>query len=228
MYDQIPDLARVASAVGDPTRGRMLMALMEGRALTATELALEGGVAPSTASSHLEKLSAAGLLALTRQGRHRYFRIARPEVAAALEALTVIAPRRRQRSPVPGAPDEDLRRARICYDHLAGEAAVHLFGALCERRLLRSLPRGVTATPEGEAWFRRLGVDVDDLRARRRPLARACLDWTERRFHLAGALGAALLDRLLTLRWARREIGTRAISLSPRGAAFLEKLQPPG
>jgi len=160
MDDRIPDLARVASAVGDPTRGRMLMALMEGRALTATELALEGGVAPSTASSHLEKLSAAGLLARTRQGRHRYFRIARPEVAAALEALTAIAPRRRQRSPAPSAPDEDLRRVRICYDHLAGGAAVRLFGALCERGFLRSLPRGVTATPEGDAWFRRLGVDA--------------------------------------------------------------------
>ena len=228
MNDETPNLAFVASAIGDPTRGRMLMALMEGRALTATELALEGGVAPSTASSHLEKLSAAGLLALTRQGRHRYFRIVRPEVAAALEALTAIAPRRRQRSRAASAHDEDLRRARICYDHLAGEAAVHLFGALCERRFLRVLPRGVTATPEGEVWFRRLGVDVDELRARRRPLARACLDWTERRSHLAGALGAALLERLLTLRWARREVGTRAITLSPRGAAFLEKLQPPG
>jgi DNA-binding transcriptional ArsR family regulator len=225
--DGLPELFRVASAAGEPARGRMLMALMDGRALTATELAVEGGVAPSTASSHLETLLAAGLLAVASQGRHRYLRIARPEVAAALEALTAIAPHKR-RPPRPRDVHDDVRRARVCYDHLAGEVAVRLFGALCGRKWLRSTAQGVVVTPEGEAWFGRLGVDVGSLRAKRRPLARSCLDWSERHFHLAGALGAALLDRLLTLRWARRETGTRALSFSPRGAAFLENLQPPG
>ncbi len=226
--DDTPDIAHVASMVGDPARGRMLAALMEGRALTATELALEGAVAPSTASSHLHKLAAAGLLAIANQGRHRYFRIARPEVAAALEALMAIAPRSRKTASSLRAGDRDLRHARVCYDHLAGQAAVRLFGALCERNWLRCSPRGIATTPEGEAWFGRMAVDVDSLRAKRRPLCRACLDWSERRLHLAGSLGAALLDRLLALRWARRDAGTRAISFSPRGAAFLENLRPPG
>jgi DNA-binding transcriptional ArsR family regulator len=224
--DDAPGIVRVASLVGDPARGRMLMALMDGRALTATELALEGGVAPSTASSHLEKLSAAGLLTIASQGRHRYFRIARPEVAAALEALLAIAPRGRQPRRASSVDDQDLRRARVCYDHLAGEAAVRLFAALCERHWLRTSADEVATTPAGEAWFRRLGVDVVSLRTKRRPLCRPCLDWSERRFHLAGSLGAALLERLLALRWARRETGSRAVSFSPRGAAFLESLQP--
>jgi DNA-binding transcriptional ArsR family regulator len=205
----------------------MLMALSEGRAMTATELAIEGGVAPSTASSHLEKLESAGLLAIARQGRHRYFRIARPEVASALEALAAIAPRRGSRPGTPSAGDEALRRARVCYDHLAGEAAVRLYETLCERDWLRLSAGALRATPEGEEWFIGLGVDLDDLRTKRRPLGRPCLDWSECRFHLAGSLGAALLDRLLALRWARREAGTRAVSFSPRGAAFLRTLQPP-
>lgn len=213
--------------VGDPARGRMLTALMEGRPLTATELAIEGGVATSTASSHLEKLVAAGLLAIARQGRHRYFRFARPEVAAALEALMAIAPPKPESRRAADVDDLDLRRARVCYDHLAGEAGVRLFGALGEREWLRSGAQGLELTPGGVAWFRRLRVDVDVLREKRRPLCRACLDWSERGFHLAGALGAALLDRLLALRWARREAGTRAISFSPRGLAFLETLRPP-
>jgi len=226
--DDSPDIARVASLVGEPARGRMLTALMEGRALTATELALEAGVAPSTASSHLEKLSAAGLVTLARQGRHRYFRISGPEVAAALEGLMAIAPRGRPRgNDGPGVRDQGLRRARICYDHLAGEAAVRLLGELCERKWLRSTHHGIAMTPDGEAWFRRLGVDFDALHEKRRPLCLACLDWSERQFHLAGALGAALLDRLLALRWVRRETGTRAVTISPQGAAFLERLQPP-
>ena len=205
----------------------MLTALMEGRALTATELALEGGVAPSTASSHLEKLGGAGLVTIAIQGRHRYFRLAGPEVATALEGLMAIAPRAHLRTKRPGVSDQGLRRARVCYDHLAGEVDVRLFGALCERKWLRASRHGIAMTTDGEAWFRRLGVDVDALRSRRRPLCRPCLDWSERQFHLAGSLGGALLDRLFALRWARRETGTRAVIFSPRGTAFLEGLQPP-
>jgi DNA-binding transcriptional ArsR family regulator len=200
---------------------------MEGRALTATELALEGDVAPSTASSHLAKLSRAGLVTIARQGRHRYFRLASVAVATALESLMVIAPRagagaRRWTG------DEELRRARVCYDHLAGEAAVRLLAALRERRWVRGVSDAIAVTSAGEEWFRGLGVDCAALRRKRRRLCRVCLDWSERQFHLAGALGAALLDRVLALRLARRETGSRALIVSPRGAAFLESLQLPG
>jgi Helix-turn-helix domain len=205
----------------------MLAALMEGRALTATELALEGGVAPSTASSHLGKLTRAGLVTIARQGRHRYFRLAGGEVAAALEGLMAIAPPTAARGLRTGPRDEGLRRARVCYDHLAGEAAVGLLARLRERRWVRTSGDAIALAPDGEQWFRRLGIDLDALRSQRRPLGRPCLDWSERRFHLAGSLGAALLDRLFALRLARRETGSRALLISPRGAAFLESLQLP-
>jgi hypothetical protein len=198
---------------------------MEGRALTATEQALECGVAPSTASSHLEKLAAAGLVAVARQGRHRYFRLAGPEVAAALESLMAIAPRGGPSAAARRPRDLALRRARVCYDHLAGEVAVELWARLRERRWVRAAGDEIALTPAGEEGFRRLGIDLESLRARRRPLCRPCLDWSERRFHLAGALGAALLERLLARRLARREVGSRALVLSPRGAAFLDRLE---
>jgi DNA-binding transcriptional ArsR family regulator len=222
----MPDVASIGALVGERARGRMLTALMEGRALTATELALEAGVVPSTASSHLEKLTRAGLVTIARQGRHRYFRLAGDEVAAALEGLMAIAGRhgaRRERAII---RDDGLRRARVCYDHLAGEAGVRLFAQLRARRWVRASGNAVSLGPDGEKWCRRLGVDVDALRAGRRPLCRPCLDWSERQFHLAGSLGAALLDRLFALRLARRQAGTRALALSPRGAAFLETLEP--
>jgi DNA-binding transcriptional ArsR family regulator len=241
-----PDLAAVAALVGDRARGRMLAALMEGRALTATELALEGGVAPSTASSHLAKLAEAGLVTIARQGRHRYFRVAGAPVAAALEGLMAIAPRpgrrvvrtgpaaSRSRSDraaggtpefTSGVPEDGLRRARVCYDHLAGEAAVRLLAALRARKWVRVAGEEISLTAGGEDWFRGLGVDLDALRARRRPVCRPCLDWSERQFHLAGSLGAALLDRLFALRFVKREVGSRALLVSPRGASFLENLR---
>jgi DNA-binding transcriptional ArsR family regulator len=219
-----PDIARVAALVGEPSRGRMLVALMRGRALTATELALEGGVSPSTASSHLEKLTQAGLLAIARQGRHRYFRLAGPEVATALEGLMAIAPAPSGAALLAPAREEGLRRARVCYDHLAGEVAVGLLDRLRARRGVRASGETLSLTAAGEDWFRALGIEVGALRGLRRPLCRPCLDWSERRFHLGGALGAALLDRLFALRLARRELDSRVVVLSPRGAALLADL----
>lgn len=227
MLDMVdpPDLGTIAALAGDPTRGRMLTALMDGRALTATELALEGGVSASTASSHLARLTAAGLVAPARQGRHRYYRIATPEVAAALEGLMGLGAHSTARPVRSGPRDLALRRARVCYDHLAGEAGVRLFDRLCERGLVGGTGEALTLTAAGEAWCRRVGVDPDLLRASRRRVCRPCLDWSERRTHLAGGLGAALLDRLFALRYARRERGGRAVSLSPRGEAFVERLE---
>lgn len=218
-----PDLAGIAALVGDPTRGRMLSALMDGRARTATELALEGGVTPSTASSHLARLTEAGLVALARQGRHRYYRIASPEVASAIEGLMGLAARRGLRVARAGPRDEALRRARVCYDHLAGEAGVRLLERLREEKLVRGSDEALELTDRGDAWCERVGIDLVALRAKRRRLCRACLDWSERRTHLAGALGSALLDRLFALRYARRARQSRAVILSPQGEAFVER-----
>jgi DNA-binding transcriptional ArsR family regulator len=218
----VPDLASVAALMGDRARGQMLATLLDGRARTATELALEGGVAPSTASSHLARLTEAGLLAIARQGRHRYFRLADPEVATALEGLMHLAHRHGRPASRAGPRDAALRRARVCYDHLAGEAAVRLFERLREAAFVAGDDGTLALTARGETWCRRIGVDLDALRNGRRRLCRACLDWSERRTHLAGALGAALFDRLAHLRYLRRLRNSRAVVLSPRGEAFIE------
>jgi DNA-binding transcriptional ArsR family regulator len=203
----------------------MLSALMQGRALTATELALEGGVSASTASSHLARLTGAGLVAIARQGRHRYYELASPEVASAIEGLMTISVRGSARVSRPGPRDEALRRARVCYDHLAGEAAVRMLDGMRERRLVTVARDAIELTSAGEAWCRRVGVDLAALGATRRRLCRPCLDWSERRTHLAGALGSALLERLFALRYARRVRDSRVVVLSPRGEAFVEHLE---
>ncbi|MBC7788610.1 MAG: winged helix-turn-helix transcriptional regulator [Anaerolineae bacterium] len=223
MHD-VPDIASVARLMGDPTRARMLTALMDGRALTATELSLQGGVTPSTASSHLARLAAAGLTEIVQQGRHRYFRIASPEVAAAIEGLMSIAPRKELRTIIPGPGTDALRRARVCYDHLAGEVAVRLLERLREKKLVSGVDETLALTVNGEAWCERIGIDLVALNARRRRICRPCLDWSERRTHLGGALGAAILDRLMALRYARRVRASRMVVLSARGEAFVERL----
>jgi DNA-binding transcriptional ArsR family regulator len=216
-----PDLAVLASLIGDPARARMLTAMMGGVALTATELALEAGVVASTASSHLAKLTGAQIVAIEKQGRHRYFRIFDAEIAAMLEQLDGIASRRTTSRRV-GPADPALRMARVCYDHLAGERGVWLLDRLRDRKLLAGRdPYGLSS--EGEAFFDRFGIDVEALMSSRRPLCRTCLDWSERRHHLGGSLGAAILDRIFTLRWARRERDSRAVVFSANGARSMEE-----
>jgi DNA-binding transcriptional ArsR family regulator len=219
-----PDIASIAALVGDPTRARMLTALMDGHARTATELALHGGVSPSTASNHLARLDAGGLVTIVRQGRHRYFRLATPDVAAAIEGLMSIAPGGGPAAAPVGPRDERLRRARVCYDHLAGEAGVRLLDRMRQRNLVTGSDETLTLTASGESWCARIGIDLPGLRVRRRRLCRACLDWSERRAHLAGAVGAALLDRMFALRYARRDSASRAVHLSRGGEQFIERL----
>jgi DNA-binding transcriptional ArsR family regulator len=208
-------LAAVASCLAEPARARIVCALLGGRAMTATELADEAGVAPSTASEHLAKLRERGLVSLERQGRHRYFRLAGSDVASFVEGLAGFAasrdPARRF-----GPNDPALRRARVCYDHLAGEFAVELRERLLDRGGL-GLDGADSLTAAGECLFADIGVDVADLRRSRRPLVRACLDWSERRHHLGGALGAALLARLFELGWIERATIGRAVTVTPRG-----------
>ncbi|HXH38765.1 MAG TPA: winged helix-turn-helix domain-containing protein [Thermoanaerobaculia bacterium] len=216
------DLAGVAALIGDPARARMLTAVMSGTALTATELALEAGVAASTASAHLAKLAEANILAIEKQGRHRYFRIFDAEIAAMLEGLMEIAARRGPRRRT-GPADPALRLARVCYDHLAGERGVWMLEQLRERKLLGGRD-GCNVSSDGETFFARFGIDVEMLASSRRTLCRPCLDWSERRHHLGGALGAAILSRIFALRWARRELDSRAVVFSGSGERSMRQL----
>ena len=220
-----PDLASIASLLGDATRMRILSTLMDGRAQTATELAYAGGVSPSTTSSHLSRLLDAGLVSVVRQGRHRYYRLAGTDVARALEGLLTLVdppadpPRR-------GPRDEALRYARRCYDHLAGEAGVRLLTRLRAEGLIGRDDARPVLSDAGAAWCGRLGIPLDDLRRARRPLCRTCLDWSERRSHLAGSLGAAVFDRLTALGFLRPVRRSRALMVTPRGESFLVTLDP--
>ena len=212
-----PVISEIAALVGDPARANMLMALLDGRALTVSELAGAAGVALPTASGHLAKLETAGLLVAEKQGRHRYLRLSGPDVAEALEGLMSLAARTGAFRVRTGPKDAALRDARVCYDHLAGHRAVALLQGLESRGWLK----GEGLTPEGRAGLTRLGIDLQPLERARRPLCRHCLDWSERRSHLGGALGAAILDLILDRRWARREAG-RVLSFSREGDLALK------
>ena len=210
------DVAAVGALVGDPARARMLTALMDGRARTAKELAYGAGITPQTASSHLGKLVRARLLAMERQSRHRYFRLAAPSVGHAVEALMAVsAPR--PRAARPDRQLDALRLARTCYDHLAGRLGVMVTEALVRRRLLKPMGRDFRLTAPGERFLTRLGVDVGKARGERRAFARQCLDWSERRAHLAGSLGAAVARRCLDLRWVHHVREERTLALTPQG-----------
>jgi DNA-binding transcriptional ArsR family regulator len=216
-----PNFVGIAALIGDHARAHMLTALMAGQALTATELAQVAGVTRPTVSAHLAKLLDAHLLAVESQGRHRYFRLAGAEVAHLLESLIDVAALTGARRVRPGPREPALRKARVCYDHLAGELGVLAFDSLVAQRLLRNTDDALTAAPQARGFFHVLGIDVDLLARERRPLCRACLDWSMRRHHLAGALGAALLRRCLELGWARRARGSRVLNFTPPGEAAL-------
>jgi DNA-binding transcriptional ArsR family regulator len=220
-------LAAVAQLIGEPTRAAMLIGLVGGRELTATELARLAELSAPATSLHLGKLVHGGLILGRRAGRHRYFRLASSDVAHALEALGAIATAAPlPRSPRPVSPERAaLRAARTCYDHLAGVLAIELADALERARLVRSEPTEFRVTPAGTTWFAdALQIDVATLARTRRTLARRCLDWTERRPHLAGALGAAVLDQFLERRWIARLRDTRALRVTPRGTVALASL----
>lgn len=210
-----PVIASVAALIGDPARANMLTALIDGRALTVSELAEAAGVALSTASGHLAKLDAAGLLSAERQGRHRYFRLAGPDVGQVLEGLMGLAQRTGAVRTRTGPRDAALRKARICYDHLAGERGVALLDALSSQGLIGDGPEP-PVTSRGRRFFAEFGIEVDAMARGRRPVCRRCLDWSERRSHLGGALGAAMLERLMALGWAGRGPG-RVIVFTPAG-----------
>jgi DNA-binding transcriptional ArsR family regulator len=212
-----PDISAIAALIGNPASANMLMALMAGPALTASELAQEAGVSLPTASGHLARLGQAGLVTIARQGRHHYFRLADADVALALEGLMPLAARAGHLRTRTGPRDPELRRARSCYDHLAGDFAVKMFDRLVERRLIARSGETLRLTGDGRRFFSRSGIDIAALERGRRPLCRCCLDWSERRHHLAGAVGAALFDEILARRWAVREASTRIVRFSTDG-----------
>lgn len=216
------DLAQIGSLVGDPARANMLAALMGGTALTASELALEAGVTPPTASAHLSRLAEGGLVSVARQGRHRYFALADPRVAHMLETIMGVAAERGPKRVLPGPRDKAMREARVCYDHLAGETGVAMLDSFVERALIRVDGEGAELSAEGRSYFTGLGIDLDTMRRGRRPVCRTCLDWSVRRAHLAGGLGAAMLQHILAQGWARREKDSRIVRFTPMGRREFE------
>ena len=212
-----PDISRVAALIGNPACANMLTALMAGPALTVTELANEAGVGISTVSGHLAKLEKARMVAVERQGRHRYFRLADADVVAALEGLMPLAARAGHLRTRVGPRDPELRRARTCYDHLAGDLAVKIFDRLVVRDLIVARGDAVKVTPRADAFFQARGIELDTLLGSRRPLCRKCLDWSERRSHLGGTLGAAIFSHIIEQKWASRSPGSRVVRFAKGG-----------
>jgi DNA-binding transcriptional ArsR family regulator len=217
-----PHIAGIASLVGDTARAEVLCALLADRALTATELAQVADVTKQTISAHMAKLVEAGLVAVESQGRHRYFRLAAPDVAQLLESLMGVAFRtgavRLRSSPREPA----LRKARVCYDHLAGEIGVSVFERMVKRKALVREGDALTITPAGRRLFAALDIDTESLARQRRAFCKPCLDWSERRHHLAGALGGALFTALQKRGWLRRERGSRVVRVSAQGERAID------
>jgi DNA-binding transcriptional ArsR family regulator len=214
--------ADVAAAFADRTRARMLVSLLDGRERTATDLASMGQVSASTTSSHLARLQSAGLIVCRPRGKRRYYRLAGALVAAAVESLLRLSgephPPKVVRVPT------RLRRARTCYDHAAGELGVALHDRLVELAWIVPDGDGYEVTELGEERLRRWGIACGTLRGRRRAFARPCLDWSERRRHVAGTLGAAILDRMVEMRWVERDLDSRALTITPSGVKWLAAL----
>lgn len=219
-----PNIAYVATLIGDGARSKMLMALMGGKALTATELSIEADITPQTASSHLQKLVDGELIDVRKQGRHKYFQLKNDKIAELLESLLNISAATVNVEVRTGPEDERLRKSRICYDHLAGEIGVLLFDALVSEKWILDHSNCAELTDEGRAFFTSLGVNFTELKRSKRPLCRACLDWSERRSHLAGKLGHWILSDLLSHNWASQDLDSRAIHFSQNGLkAFAKK-----
>lgn len=221
-----PNVAAAAALIGEPTRAAILTALLGGQSLLAGELAARARVSPQTASAHLAKLVAGSLLVVEAQGRHRSFRLANDRVAHVVEALGAIAPRGQVRSLGESLEVEAMRSARTCYDHLAGRLGVALTRSLLDQEYLKEVNGDFCLTPSGEEGLTRWGIDVERARRTRRKFAFRCLDWSEQRYHLAGALGAAITAQLSALQWIRRLPGGRAVQVTAAGrSGFWAKFQ---
>jgi DNA-binding transcriptional ArsR family regulator len=212
-----PYIAEIGALIGDPARANILTALMDGRALTASELAYQARVSPQTTSSHLARLLEGGLIALEKQGRHRYYRLAKPAVAELLETMMGLAQADPPRHRPKAKGDDAIRKARTCYDHVAGRLGVALAKQLTKRGQVILSERETRVTKAGERFLGELGIDLEPLKEQRRPLVRSCLDWSERQPHVAGGVGAALAQRFFDLGWVKRPREGRGLIVTPAG-----------
>jgi len=220
ILDMEADISSLAALISDPARGRILLALLGGRALPATELAQRAGITCQTASSHLAKLAEADLLRVMPQGRHRYYRLANARIAELLESMARLAPLKETSRHEPKSP---IQIARTCYNHLAGNLGVSITDTIVARGFLRAVGRDYQLTGKGAEWFCELGIDTAALRKYGRVFARQCLDWSERRNHLAGALGSALAEYLFDRGWIERVRESRAVQVTEPGRCELKR-----
>ena len=185
---------QIASLIGDPTRATIMWTLMDGKAFTATELAMAADTSPQNISMHLSRLLQADLLRVENQGRHRYYKFARKEVAYAIEAMTnlIPVPAKQTAEPIPA-----IKYCRSCYDHLAGKIGVAIASSLIKQKIILDHEDSFEVSSKGKKWFNAIGIALDDLQQNRRAFIKPCLDWSERRHHIGGSVGAALLDKML-------------------------------
>jgi len=217
-------IADLAAVIGEPVRLMMLWSLMDGRARPAGELAFHANVSAQSASTHLAKLLRAGMLTVEPQGKRRYYRLSGPDVAHTVEAMIALANPMKLSSRIPPGQSPALKFARTCYDHMAGTLAVEIYREMQKRRLLISSERNLALTDDGKQWLNRLGIDTDTLRQNRRAFALQCLDWSERHHHLAGALGAGLLSRMIALGWVAPANSGRVLRVTIEGRKELHSL----
>ncbi|AWM15901.1 winged helix-turn-helix domain-containing protein [Bacillus inaquosorum] len=218
-----PNIAKISSLLSDPSRSSILLSLMDGRIHPAGELAYLANIKPQTASFHLNKLLEAKLISVEKHGRHRYYRLSNSEAASVIEQLLSIAPKEKVTSLKDSKEKSDLHFARTCYDHLAGYVGVQITNSLVEQGMLRKVDLNFEVTSEGSLFFSNFGINEEQQRNKRRAFARCCLDWSERQHHLAGALGNALLVRMLEEKWIVRMPKTRAIKITQSGKTAFEK-----
>ena len=211
------EIGSITSLIGDPVRSIILWTLLDGRAFTATELAIQADTSPQNISMHLRKLIQANLLSVERQGRHKYYRFSRQEVAYAIEALGNLIPIEKHKRIISNPDNSAIRYCRTCYDHLAGRVGVLLTEALVKQKIIKLNGSDYSVTKKGYGFFSELEIDTDELSNHRRIFAKPCLDWSERKHHLAGSLGAALLSKMLSFGWLRKTSHSRAMIITSKG-----------
>ena len=216
--------ATIATLIGEPARAIMLWNLLDGRAYTAGELALVSNISPQSASNHLNKLIEADFLKVEKQGKHRYYRFAKDEVAYAVEAIANLIPEKKSLEKRKVCINGDIQFCRTCYDHLAGKVAVNITQSLLQSKLLVLDQNEFIVTTEGENWFTQMDIDINEVKKSKRYFAKPCLDWTERKYHLGGALGAALLSQMQKHNWIRPKAHSRIVILTGKGESELSKL----